>query len=88
MSYTNYIGIAAGILTGLSLLPQLIKVIKEKQTQSISTVYLLTLLSGLCLWIYYGFLREDVPLIVTNGVSVIFNIAILILGSVYKRRKT
>ena len=78
------IGIAAGVLTSISLLPQLIKILKEKKAKDISIMYLLILLSGLCLWVWYGFLREDLPIIITNCVSVVLNVSILILGIKYK----
>jgi MtN3 and saliva related transmembrane protein len=80
------IGIAAGICTAISLLPQIIKVLKEKKAQDISLFYLLVLLCGLTLWTYYGFLRDDIPIIATNMFSVLLNIIMLILGIVYKRR--
>jgi MtN3 and saliva related transmembrane protein len=80
------IGIAAGICTAVSLLPQIIKVLKEKKAQDISLFYLLILLCGLALWTYYGFLRDDIPIIATNMFSMVLNIIMLILGIVYKRR--
>ena len=80
------IGMAAGICTAVSLLPQIIKVLKEKKAQDISLFYLLVLLCGLALWTYYGFLREDIPIIATNIFSMLLNIIMLILGIVYKRK--
>jgi MtN3 and saliva related transmembrane protein len=47
-NYSQYVGIVAGILTGVSLLPQLIKIIKEKKANSISFGMLAVLLAGLC----------------------------------------
>jgi MtN3 and saliva related transmembrane protein len=80
------IGIAAGICTAVSLLPQIIKVLKEKKAQDISLFYLLVLLCGLALWTYYGFLRDDIPIIATNMFSMLLNIIMLVLGVVYKRK--
>lgn len=79
------IGVIAGACTALSLLPQLIKLIKEKKASDISVLYLLLLFAGLCLWIYYGVLREDLPIIITNIVSLIINVAVLILSLRYKK---
>lgn len=80
----NIIGIAAGVCTSVSLLPQLIKMIKEKKATDISVVMLITLLTGLVLWIWYGILKKDLPIIVTNGVSLLLNILIIILRQYYK----
>jgi MtN3 and saliva related transmembrane protein len=84
-AFTETIGIAAGICTALSLLPQIIKVIREKKTQDISLFYLFVLLCGLALWTYYGFLKDDVPIIATNLFSITLNITMISLGWAYKR---
>lgn len=81
-----YIGIAAGIITAISLLPQLAKVIREKKAENISVIYLLTLMTGLSLWIWYGILREDLPIIFTNGFSVLVNIILMVLVIKYKKK--
>lgn len=83
---TQVIGIAAGICTGASLLPQLIKIIREKKSQGLSLFYLIVLLTGLALWIAYGVLRQDVPIIATNTFSILLNIAIIIVSTRYKSR--
>ncbi|SKC76683.1 SemiSWEET family sugar transporter [Ohtaekwangia koreensis] len=85
---TEIIGIAAGVCTAISLLPQLIKIIREKEARDISLFYLLILFAGLALWIWYGVLRDDIPIIGTNIVSIILNIAIIIFGIRYKRKSS
>lgn len=84
-NYTEIVGIAAGICTAISLLPQLIKLLKHKKAEDISLFYLLILFVGLCLWIWYGFLREDTPILVTNGFSLVINGIIIVLGIKYKK---
>ena len=86
-TFTEAIGIVAGICTALSLLPQIIKIIREKKTQDISLFYLIVLLCGLTLWTYYGFLREDIPIIATNIFSMLLNITMIVLGVVYKKKE-
>ena len=76
----------AGICTAISLLPQLLKIIRSKKADYISLFYLVILLCGLSLWVWYGFLREDIPIIATNSFSLLLNIAIIVLGVRYKRR--
>ena len=80
----NIIGLSAGILTASSLLPQFIKILREKKADDISIPMLLILLAGLSLWIYYGTLRDDWPIIITNLFSLTFNIGIIILKFRYK----
>lgn len=80
------IGLAAGVCTAISLLPQIVKVIREKKTNDISLFYLLVLLFGLGLWTYYGFLKDDLPIIATNIFSMILNLTMISLGIFYKRK--
>jgi MtN3 and saliva related transmembrane protein len=85
-SFTQVVGIAAGIFTSVSLLPQIIKSVREKKAQDISLFYLLILFGGLGLWTYYGFLRKDVPIIATNIFSLILNATMIVLGVRYKNK--
>jgi len=84
-SQTEIVGIAAGICTSSSLLPQLVKMVRGKKAEDISLFYLLILFTGLGLWIWYGILRQDVPILVTNGFSLVINGIIIVLGIRYKR---
>jgi MtN3 and saliva related transmembrane protein len=85
-NYTEIIGLGAGVCTSLSLLPQLIKLIKEKKAEDLSLFYLIILFVGIGLWIWYGILREDVPIIATNGVSLLINGIVIVLGIKYKKK--
>jgi MtN3 and saliva related transmembrane protein len=82
---TEIVGLAAGICTSTSLLPQLFKLLKHKKAEDISIFYLAILFVGLGLWIWYGILREDIPILVTNGFSLVINGIIIVLGVKYKR---
>jgi MtN3 and saliva related transmembrane protein len=81
----NIIGIAAGVFTAASMLPQLIKLIKEKKAEDISLPMLFILFSGLCLWIWYGSLKGDLAIIGTNAFSLVINILVLIFSIKYKK---
>jgi MtN3 and saliva related transmembrane protein len=84
---TQMIGIIAGICTGISSLPQLIKIIKEKEADDISYFMLLILLAGLAGWVWYGILKKDYPIIVTNSFSFLVNTAIVFFTSRFKAKK-
>jgi MtN3 and saliva related transmembrane protein len=83
---TQWIGILAGVLTAVSLIPQIVKIVKEKKSEDISFVYLSILLAGLGLWIVYGVLRNDVPVIATNVVSVVINLVTVFVGMKYRKQ--
>jgi MtN3 and saliva related transmembrane protein len=85
MNWTQIIGLAAGILTSSSLLPQVIKTLKEKKAEDVSLLMLIVLQAGLILWITYGIKRNDLPIIATNSFSLLVNIFMVILRIRYKR---
>lgn len=84
---TNYIGIGAGICTGISLVPQLYKIIKEKKAENISYFMLMILITGLAGWVWYGIRKKDLPIIVTNGFSILINLLTIIFSARYKENK-
>jgi len=84
-THSGIVGLAAGICTSISLLPQLIKLVRNKKAEDISLFYLVILFIGLGLWIWYGALREDLPILVTNGFSLIVNGVVIFLGIRYKK---
>ena len=79
-----WIGILAGACTSVSLLPQILKIIKEKKSENISIPYLLILFAGLCLWITYGVMKKDTPIIITNSLAAAMNVITIILGLMYR----
>jgi MtN3 and saliva related transmembrane protein len=87
MDIVQWVGIGAGLLTAFSMLPQLIKVIKEKKAEEISITMVIVLIAGLSLWVAYGVLKEDWPLIITNSFSVLVNILLLIFRFKYSGTK-
>ena len=86
MDTTQWVGIAAGVLTATSMLPQVIKVFKEKKADDISLLMLLVLLSGIALWVVYGIMRKDWPIIATNSFSLLVNLVLVVLRIKYKDR--
>jgi MtN3 and saliva related transmembrane protein len=77
-------GITAGCITALSALPQLIKIIKEKKAEDISLWTLIVLITGLGLWTFYGFLKDDIPILATNLFSLLINVTLVFLKLKYK----
>jgi MtN3 and saliva related transmembrane protein len=75
------------VFTALSLMPQLVKVFKEKEAESVSLGMLAVLFCGLALWIYYGILKGDFIIIISNAVSMVLNIILSVLSLKYKKNK-
>ena len=85
MDFTQWIGIAAGICTSTSLVPQVVKTIKEKEAEDVSLKMLIILGTGIALWIIYGIKKGDLPIIATNAFSLLVNIVMIVLRIKYKK---
>lgn len=79
------LGIVAGVLTSVSMIPQLIKVLKEKNVEDISLVMLLVLITGVSLWVWYGIMKSELPIILSNAFSVLVNLSLLICYFFYRK---
>lgn len=78
------IGLTAGTLTTISFLPQVIKTWKSKSAKDISLAMFSTFCVGLFLWIVYGILEKDIPVIFTNTFTLVLAGTILYFKLTYK----
>jgi MtN3 and saliva related transmembrane protein len=78
MDLISITGIGASICTAMASIPQLVKIVMSKKANDISLVMLLVLITGLGLWILYGFLKKDIILMVANAIPFMVNILIVI----------
>jgi MtN3 and saliva related transmembrane protein len=83
MEYTldvnTIIGLVAAICTTFSFLPQAIKVIRTKHTKDLSLVMYSVFTLGVFLWLVYGVLIKDAPLIIANIITLLLAGTILIM---------
>ena len=79
------IGSIAAVLTTFAFLPQVIKVIKSKDTESIALGMYLMQVLGIALWLAHGLVIQDLPLILANSVSFILSGIILVYKIRYKQ---
>jgi MtN3 and saliva related transmembrane protein len=79
MTWITILGLAAAAGTTISFLPQVIKTLKTKQTKDISLWMYIIFTTGVFLWLVYGFLIKDIPLIIANAITFAFAGIILIL---------
>ncbi len=79
-----FIGWIAAALTTFSFLPQAIKTVKEKNTAGISLGMYSMFTVGVFLWLVYGFIIGDIPLMLSNIVTFIFASIVLTMKLKYK----
>ncbi|WP_375159178.1 SemiSWEET transporter [Bradyrhizobium sp. RDT46] len=73
------IGFAAATCTTVAYAPQAIKVWKTRSTGDISLGMFLVMVLGLALWLIYGLLSGDGPLIASNAVTMLLAGGILVM---------
>jgi MtN3 and saliva related transmembrane protein len=73
------LGFAAATCTTLAFAPQFIKVWKTRSTEDISLGMFLTMMLGLALWLIYGALSGDAPLVAANAITMVLAGGILIM---------
>jgi MtN3 and saliva related transmembrane protein len=88
MDFETIVGVGASAFTATSLIPQLIKLLKEKKSKDISVIMLAVLFTGLALWVWYGFLKEDWIIIISNLFALIINFIIGVLTLYYKPKRS
>ena len=84
MEFITILGLIAATCTTVSFLPQAIKTIKTKHTKDLSLGMYFVLTTGVFLWLIYGILLKQLPIILANGISFIFTVTILSLIIKYK----
>ncbi len=78
------IGPLAAILTTISFVPQVIQVLKTKNTEGISLGMYALFVSGVFLWLIHGIMIQDWPIIAANAVT--FVLASIVLYTKIKTR--
>ncbi|RWX03905.1 hypothetical protein EPI11_02570 [Flavobacterium cerinum] len=63
------LGLVAAFFTTTANIPQAIKVIKTSSTKSISALTYAMLFIGMALWVAYGIIRNDIPIILANSIA-------------------
>ncbi|MEJ2271957.1 MAG: SemiSWEET transporter [Candidatus Bathyarchaeota archaeon] len=77
MDYIEIIGLTAAAMGGVSFFPQVLKVMKTKSTKDISREMFLLLTGSIFLWLVYGILLNNMPIIIANFFGLIQALVIL-----------
>lgn len=63
------IGSIAAMLTTVSFVPQVVKVLQERRTDGISLSMYALFTTGVALWLVYGLMIGSLPLLLANAVT-------------------
>jgi len=79
MNLERLIGLAAATLTTLSFLPQAYRSLRTRDTRGISLSMYALFTLGIALWLVYGLLIHDLPVILANVVTLVLALIVLAL---------
>ena len=65
------LGLVAGVLTTAAWLPQIARTWRSRSADDLSWPYLLVFSAGVSLWLLYGVLSDDVPVLIANAVTIV-----------------
>jgi MtN3 and saliva related transmembrane protein len=78
------LGLAAGTITSITFLPQVVKIWKTRSAKDLSLIMLLLLMLGVILWLTYGLIVMDAAIIYTNSMVLAMSFIMLFFKLRYK----
>jgi MtN3 and saliva related transmembrane protein len=77
MHIDTAIGLVAGLLTTVAFVPQALRIYRTRSARDISLHTFAAFTLGVMLWLAYGILRHEAPIIVWNAITLAIAAAIL-----------
>jgi len=84
--HIRLIGFIAGFCTTISLLPQIIKMLRTKHARDVSMVMYIVLVVGVACWLVYGIFLKEIPLILANSITLMLCLIIIGMKAVYGKK--
>lgn len=73
------LGLVAGLLTTVGFVPQIVKSLRERKMGEVSLLMPMLLSVGMFLWLIYGLLTDDLPIIIWNAIALTLNLCLVAL---------
>jgi len=83
MDIATLLGYAAGALTTIAFVPQVIRTWKTKSAKDISLGMFVTFCLGVSLWLMYGIILGSLPVIIANAAVLALSTVILVMKLKY-----
>jgi MtN3 and saliva related transmembrane protein len=85
MEFIDVLGLVAGACTTSSLVPQLVTTLKLKKAQDVSILMFIIMLTGNALWTYFGVVKSELSIIITNVLALLLNAVLIVLKIKYSK---
>lgn len=83
MTPTTLLGLSGAMIVNIAFLPQVLKSWKTKKTDDISLAMYLVYVTGITIWLIYGIITKDIPIIVSEIIGLLLVLSILYLKIKY-----
>ena len=81
------LGLTAGFFTTLGYAPQIVKGYRTGKMDDVSILMPTLLMLGLGLWLVYGLVVNDFPIIFWNAIAVVLNFLIIMMKLHYDKER-
>ena len=82
--YSELLGYLAALCTTVAFVPQVMKTYKSKSAESLSLGMFLFFTGGIVLWLIYGILISEYPIILANLVTLVLAVILIYFKLRYK----
>ena len=84
MELSFYVGISAGVLCTISFVPQVVKMYRSRNARDVSLLTFCIFSLGVTLWLLYGIMIREWPVIFANAGTLSLALTILIMKIRYR----
>ena len=88
MSSLDMLGMAAGCISAITFLPQVIKTWKTRSASDISLLMFTFATISVIMWLVYGIILANIPIIFTNAMVLLFSLIMLYLKYRFRNNTT
>lgn len=86
MNLINILGFVAAAFTTIAFLPQVIKTYKSRSAAALSLSTFSMFTAGVLLWLVYGLLSKNAPIVIANLLTLILAVSLLYMKFKFKTR--
>ncbi len=79
MSLVPLLGYAAATCTTVAFVPQVVRIWRTRSTRDISLGMFVVMTAGVLMWMLYGLIIHDRPLVAANGTTFVLSLTILVM---------
>jgi len=84
MEIAQWIGLIAGGLTTIAFVPQVVKTYQSRSAKDLSLTMFLVFSIGIVLWLVYGIMIREWPVIIANAITLLLSLILLIFKLNFK----